>query len=240
MMYSLYNWNMDVWLDILGQIGILFAEEAVNPEELRACGLRLVGHLLSAHPAGIDIQSHPLGFGCINVGDIPAGSVRLHIWSKELFVAQTPTLPIHNHIWDLFSYVLTGGVKNRMYSVAAGEKNSKYMLYRVSYDKEFSVLRPTDSFVNCRKISESNISEGRNYRIACENFHSTVPLRDSLTATLVLARAKYGAVAHVVAKAGAKDTRNEAYRYQRRPLGQGQANKLLEQLKAVLESDLQA
>ncbi|MDF2981499.1 MAG: hypothetical protein K0Q69_1271 [Devosia sp.] len=63
-------------------------------------------------------RSHPLGFFVIKKDITPQRALRLHVWPERWAVAEGQEMAdIHDHIFDLFSFVALGEVTNETFDV---------------------------------------------------------------------------------------------------------------------------
>jgi len=88
------------------------------------------------HPTAYDWSFQ--GFGFVRAYLDEAKAWRLHIWDPA---ARKPgaTL-IHNHPWDLRSWIIAGELHNQRYEVSQGDPTHEELLIRPGYDT--AVLQP--------------------------------------------------------------------------------------------------
>src|ERR1044072_1896916 len=79
--------------------------------------LRLLFDYLNDHVDIVNAMHHPLGFLHVNVANFEGKGLRLHIWAAELNRPLPPFWPIHNHTFDIVSYVSAGVITNAMYQL---------------------------------------------------------------------------------------------------------------------------
>ncbi|CAH0184920.1 hypothetical protein [Peribacillus simplex] len=130
---------------------------------------------------------HPLGFvhsKLCNIHNI--GDLRLHVWLDGFRNTQQPHMPIHDHIFNVNSFILSGTVTNHIYEV--GKDNGHlYRVYEAQYNNGGSLLSSTEELLTCRLKSSDKHSKGDFYIVKKEIFHeSTVDVGD-FAATLVIA-----------------------------------------------------
>ncbi|GAA3628147.1 hypothetical protein [Flavivirga jejuensis] len=127
---------------------------------------------------------HPLGFIYIKLIQGKKNDYRLHIWPKETRSSNKTKHPIHNHIYNIESLVVSGKVGCEAYSI---EKKtiSKTKLYKVHYSKSGSKLVSTNESVNIEKKNISWTNTGNTYIIEKGDYHQSVVEQNTFAATVV-------------------------------------------------------
>jgi hypothetical protein len=135
----------------------------------------------------LPVSWHPLGFLHLKL----ASEQRLHIWPEDGGHPQKPLFPIHDHIFNLESTVLTGCVTNTVYSVVKS-CDAPFQLWEVRYQEKLSVLSPTGCRVGVSPADVKTICAGQTYRVPVGQFHSTNASQGTLTATFALTTGRSG------------------------------------------------
>jgi len=126
-----------------------------------------------------DFYLHPLGFYYCRLFVSEQNQIRLHIWLKGY--AQKKDLYIHDHFYDLCSWVLCGKIKDYTYEVSNTDKESDYSLFTSSYknDKNVRTITKTAQSMSVALVSERILSRGDKYYIPRGSFHSNDIIFDS-------------------------------------------------------------
>jgi hypothetical protein len=136
--------------------------------------LRLLFDYLNDHIDVVDATHHPLGFLHVNVGNFEGQGLRLHIWAAEFNFPVRPLWPIHNHTFDVVSYVSAGIISNVMYEVEnADARAATNRVYFVEYTNNTSTLRATKDLVRIVNMNESTTVRGEIYRVHRGRFHAS-------------------------------------------------------------------
>lgn len=134
-----------------------------------------------------DFFLHPLGFHYCRLFYNDEHQVRLHIWKPNYPVKKD--LFIHDHFYDLCSWVLCGEIVDYTYEVEETNEKSDYCMFTSSYraDKNVRTLAKTDKFLSVKMKEERIIKRNEKYIIPRDTFHSNKILFDQsdLTATFV-------------------------------------------------------
>ena len=128
---------------------------------------------------------HPLGFvSCVIRRKEGEYTTRLHLWPKYERRTKSPHWPIHNHVYDLASCVLSGRVRDTQYRLKDG---SDYAIYSVRYSGENSVLGFTNRRTSIEKVIDEVHEPGEEYSVSLGSFHQTkVPIGESAITIVVL------------------------------------------------------
>lgn len=134
-----------------------------------------------------DFFLHPLGFHYCRLYHDENHQVRLHIWEKNYPVKED--LYIHDHFYDLCSWVLCGEIMDYSYEVKAINEKSDYCMFISSYlsDKNVRTIKKTETFLSVKKNEGRIIKKNQKYTIERETFHSNQILfgESDLTVTIV-------------------------------------------------------
>ena len=129
---------------------------------------------------------HPLGFIHLKLFKKSNVSLRLHLWQRQARKTQIPAWLIHNHIFDLESYVLCGSINNLNYKIVEAENNPSHRIYEVIYDECESQLHVTDKFVNYKLVESQIFEAGDTYKVNRGTFHTSIVEPGKFTCTLVI------------------------------------------------------
>lgn len=153
--------------------------------ELKVEIARMLDEVLSC-PAEFDIVWHPLGFMYIKLLKSERHSLRLHIWTQEQPLYSQVMSPIHNHIWNLQSYVLCGTIINHSVQIDFKPDVYTHRIYKITYNNNLNILTPTSTLVAYKIISSARFHSGERYTVASGDFHLTETAGKRTVATLVL------------------------------------------------------
>lgn len=130
-----------------------------------------------------NLRYHPLGFIYCRLHEFDnKENIRLHIWNKFSNV-QTSSMDIHNHYYDVNSYVLKGKVINTLYTIQKDDNINHYQYVGSYIDSDKRVLTKTSIGNKLIKISNHVINFGELYKIAKEDIHSGGSIGESITIT---------------------------------------------------------
>lgn len=131
---------------------------------------------------------HPLGFYYSRIFNSENEQLRIHIWNKNY--KQKDDLYIHDHYYDLNSWILLGKIKDTLYDVSIKENCGELILYQGSYndDENYRYLNPSNLFCNILNKEERIFSKGESYFIKKNQYHSNEIIFENseYTCTLVL------------------------------------------------------
>jgi hypothetical protein len=134
-----------------------------------------------------DFYLHPLGFYYCRLLYNEEHQVRLHIWEPNYKVKED--LFIHDHFYDLCSWVLCGKIADYTYEVIPTNEKTDYCMFTSSYltDKNVRILTKTDNFLYIKMKEKRIIKKNEKYIIQRDTFHSNKILFDQsdLTTTFV-------------------------------------------------------
>ena len=130
---------------------------------------------------------HPLGFIHIPLGIINDQSIRLHIWPQSERRRQQPFYPIHTHIFELKSHILSGTLKNTIYKVSNLNFRLESAIYEVNYNNTSeSILKRTDRKINIMEVTEETLKKGDYYSVKRGEFHTSEVKEGEFAATIAL------------------------------------------------------
>ncbi|RFU60822.1 hypothetical protein [Bacillus sp. V59.32b] len=133
---------------------------------------------------------HPLGFVHSKLCNIPnIGDLRLHVWLDGFRSTQLPHMPIHDHIFNVNSFILTGTVTNHIYELGT-DNGHKYRAFEAEYNNGGSLLIPTEVLLTCSLKSSTVHNKGDFYIVEKGIFHETTVEEGNFAATLVIATEK--------------------------------------------------
>ena len=144
------------------------------------------GNLLSLidsqRKRGEKVRVHPNGFLQLSLSP-DAGwrdqGLRLHVWTDELVPQKDPSYQIHDHIFDIESYVLCGTLVNTLYYVEENVSGDHVLI-----EAGVEELKDTQKRVFCRLKEVQTVHEGERYSISGHEFH-TSHASTPFTATLM-------------------------------------------------------
>jgi hypothetical protein len=139
-------------------------------------------------------RRHPLNFLVIKTDDGAGTALRLHLWNMSFKFGQSG-FEVHNHVFDIDSFVIDGCVRQTIYAAEADTVGA-WEAYQVSYDDAGSSLVPTHSRLALRAVREDVFTAGDRYKLSHGMLHSLRLLSKSAV-TLVLTRAHEGAAISV-------------------------------------------
>ncbi|HZD71893.1 MAG TPA: hypothetical protein VFA45_24150 [Actinomycetes bacterium] len=132
---------------------------------------------------------HPLGFIYATLLREGPTALRLHIWLAGLARPRLTTSPIHDHTWQLMSYVICGELENHIVEINDSAEPT-HRVFEIKGAGGADRLRPTDRLVRFRVASVQRVQARERYTIEAGRFHFTEVSSDRTVATLVLAERK--------------------------------------------------
>lgn len=172
-------------IDVAGQA--ICAIEEGDFESVKARLASLLKKIIS-RPSEFEAVWHPLGFMHIKLNENQRKALRLHIWLKDSPKIDLPTSLMHNHNWNLMSYVLCGSIINHTLEVDYETSTPTHKIYEVFYIDQVNMLYPTNSIVTYKTVNSSYYESGNKYTIGAGDFHYTeLGNSDDLTSTIVVA-----------------------------------------------------
>jgi hypothetical protein len=131
------------------------------------------------------LRYHPLGFIYYKMYEFSNNETfRIHIWNGHSKI-QEPTMDIHNHFYDVNSFVLNGILYNDLYEVIK-DNESTHSIYSGSYVNETTrILTKTAFDKNIRFLGRQIISKDNLYSIKKSEIHSGGNINDEISITIV-------------------------------------------------------
>ncbi len=149
------NLSHDEWVDKL------------NRDEISA--RQLIEFVIAEN---ITFNWHPLGFIMCKISNEIKKTIRLHIWPENKRCIQKPTWLIHDHIFDLKSWVLKGAITNIEF--ITGEFDNSFQVYNTIYDKDKSILIKTNQRLSILESKRYLIKEGESYDVYAGHLHKSI------------------------------------------------------------------
>lgn len=148
------------------------AEAATNDLEMPAVLERLRAAL--PYMSELPTVGHPNGFVAMTLMENEGYDVRLHLWTGAEKAQEEHA--IHNHVYDLRSLVLIGGLRQIRWNVEADPQGSMEE-FTVTYASAGSFLTSTGNTVSADVVEARNIVAGERYSVSAGEFHSITPSR---------------------------------------------------------------
>ncbi|WP_291064260.1 hypothetical protein [Empedobacter sp. UBA3239] len=131
---------------------------------------------------------HPLGFIYSRLYSSENEQLRIHIWLKDY--KKKNDFYIHDHYYDLNSWILLGEIKDLLYDISEKENSGEFIIYEGSYNENenYRYLKPSNLFCDILKTEERYFTKGDKYFIQKRKYHSNeIMFNDSdYACTLVL------------------------------------------------------
>jgi hypothetical protein len=145
----------------------------------------LVDFLISSDFLKGKLRFHPLGFMYCKLHEFQNTEVfRMHIWNSVSKV-QKPIMNIHNHYYDVNSFIYKGKVSNDLYEINK-EHALTHTVYSGSYQNESTrVLTKTDDSRALIHLEKQIITQGELYYIKKNEIHSGDNVDNEVTITFV-------------------------------------------------------
>ncbi|UFH60467.1 hypothetical protein [Sulfurovum mangrovi] len=135
--------------------------------------------------AQIDFFWHPLGFIIGTYLNNGREKIRIHIWPKDGGKKQLPYWNIHDHIFDLKSWVLKGEITNIEYDVINDNSSTK-CFYDVKYIENQSLMTKSEQHISYKISKKETYAEGEIYTIDAGIFHTSEKTNIGNALTVVL------------------------------------------------------
>lgn len=131
---------------------------------------------------GVKITLHPNGFLQLPLEstDKRNSNLQLHIWNNTLERRGAKQFEIHDHAFDIESYVVMGSLKDITYSVSENP-SGEYMTFQSDGSGQ---MNSVNKKVSLNIKNDRTIKEGETYIIKKGDFHSSNPI-DPFTATII-------------------------------------------------------
>lgn len=132
-----------------------------------------------------DLIIHPLGFYYCNLFEFEnSEKFRIHIWSNNSERVK-PLMDIHNHYYNVISYVVTGHLFNTLYNLSESLPYT-HSLYSGSYNKDGKrILKKTNKNYNLKEIVRNKVDSGNLYVIDKTEIHKGEVPDSEFTITIV-------------------------------------------------------
>lgn len=129
---------------------------------------------------------HPLNFVAMRISDEKGTSLRLHLWDQRFRFGQE-SFEIHDHSFDLDSYVVQGSVEQVTYEIEPDDDGDSDV-FAVRYSPEgSSMLEPTSRGASLRTVGRTTFEVTDRYQLPHARLHR-LNLRSEKAMTLVLTR----------------------------------------------------
>ena len=129
---------------------------------------------------------HALGFIHCKLVELKEGTLRLHIWDNQEKHAEEQLEKIHDHLFSLNSFVISGKIKNEVFKVIEVNDNEfTHHAYTVKYDNRYSSLVSNNRLYKVTELNEEVITDGQYYKIDSSSFHRSSLANDTPALTLV-------------------------------------------------------
>lgn len=119
----------------------------------------------------IPINRHPLGFYCCKLIQNKNISIRLHFWLKEN--QKQKNFEIHNHIFDLESYILIGAIQNIIYEPSLEKEGIPFNTFITSYNNEKSTITLKDSNIFLKVKERNTYLKSQKYTLTSNIIHQS-------------------------------------------------------------------
>lgn len=156
-------------------------------DEVKNVVLKFIKEYLENENHQVKFYKHPLGFFYTRIIQEKDVQIRLHIWTKNYQIKED--LFIHDHYYDLKSWVLCGEIEDFTYKLKKSEDNSSLAKYVGSYSESenYRYLKLTNEYYTIISKTSKIITSGNLYSIDKSKFHSNkIHFKNSnITSTLV-------------------------------------------------------
>ncbi|MFC1560570.1 hypothetical protein ACFL3W_01350 [Pseudomonadota bacterium] len=125
---------------------------------------------------------HPLGFVMSQLSENEEKKIRLHLWPEDRSKAQEPFWAIHDHLFNLNSWLISGSIKNIEYETI--DESNEYCLYEARYVNNSSQLIRLDKFVGIVQTKTTLVEKGDYYEINAGVFHQSASVGSSTAVTV--------------------------------------------------------
>jgi hypothetical protein len=182
------------------ELSSLLGEEATRPRLEAAARALIDGIYVQADT--VNSVWHPLGFANVKVPLSSISAVRLHIWPPIGLAPVSTKELVHDHTWDLTSYVVLGRLTNVLLELHdGGDSGVRKNLVEITHEGDVDVLASLRRQVTVRVASASDYGPGDVYQIPARMFHQT-HVQARPTATLVVGTERRGRATQVLADEG--------------------------------------
>ncbi|MGK0420694.1 MAG: hypothetical protein ACJAT9_000353 [Polaribacter sp.] len=131
------------------------------------------------------LRIHPLGFFFCRLHEFSnKETIRIHVWLDKHTI-QKPLMDIHNHFYNISSFIITGTVSNTLFKVLKTEPYT-HSVYIGSYrENEKRVLTNQKDYYKLEEGETQIINEGELYEIKKSEVHKGDTINNTLSISLV-------------------------------------------------------
>lgn len=129
---------------------------------------------------------HALGFIHCKLLTTDGGTLRLHIWSAQEKNSEEQVEKIHDHLFSLNSFVISGEIHNELFNVSESDgEDFTHRAYTVKYTSKGSYIESNNKLYNVIKSREHNVASNEYYTISSSMFHRSSLACGTTALTLV-------------------------------------------------------
>jgi hypothetical protein len=134
-----------------------------------------------------DAKWHPNGFLVFELGSCGPGLLRLHVWPAGPRQMRDSSAHLHTHVWDLYSRVLVGRYKERMYEIVTSDADGgrEFQVARIDYARDRNALMES-SVGHLRREQIVTAEAGEFHAVRAGKVHETLIASESYVATLLI------------------------------------------------------
>ena len=125
---------------------------------------------------------HPLGFILCKLSEEREKKIRIHIWPNDNDRVQNPAWLIHDHLFDLKSWVISGEIENTEYWIK--DEIPNYCLYEAKYENDSSILCRTNKKVYISLKSKTLVRSGEVYEVPSDVLHQSLSVSKAASLTV--------------------------------------------------------
>ena len=156
---------------------------------------------------------HPLGFVKYTIMDWTSSvKLRLHIWPDWDRRGNLKKNWIHNHEYDINSFILCGKLFNKTYKLCIEGECKQYRVFRVAYNESKSDLITTNNFYDIAYEKTYELYQGSFYTINKWDFHVSDVPQGQIVSTILINTEKEETSPEVL---GEFKLNNQRYNYKR-------------------------
>lgn len=183
--------------------------------------IKAINLIESLQNSGSQFQAHPLGFISCTFLRENTETARLHIWTPTPQTIQSPSVQIHDHVFQFTSWILSGSITNTTFTPDG--QGDKYAIYTTQYSENKSTLHKSKKIIQLKLATSTTHLTGSKYTISAGQFHKSERAEKNTTITLLITK-KTRETSPLVA--GPIDGPLE-YEYQRRNLSNQEIKKIM-------------
>lgn len=169
---------------------------------------------------------HPNGFVVFELGPLPSGALRLHIWPEEERVVRHSSVNPHTHPWDLYAVILAGTYAERLLEPSATAVGGEFHAAEIDYLRDRDALSPSGT-CRLRPQSAASFTVGQAHTVPAGAIHETLVPAGTFASTLLVTSPPRLASVTVYSR-----TRLSSGGHSRVSLSPGFQRRLLEELQA--------